>query len=50
MQIDIENAFNNVFQVSMFWKLQDVKGPLANIVPFTMLFYGAHSFLYYLHG
>jgi len=25
-------------------------GPLANIVPFTMLFYGAHSSFYYQHG
>jgi len=44
MQVDIENVFNNVFQVVIFKKLQDVRGPLATIVSFTMLFYGAHSF------
>jgi hypothetical protein len=30
--------------------LCDAKLPLANIVPFTMLFYGANSFLYYQCG
>jgi hypothetical protein len=30
--------------------LCDVKGPLVSIVPFTKLFYGAHSSLYYQHG
>jgi hypothetical protein len=30
--------------------LCDVEGLLPNIIPFTMLFYGAHSSLYYRHG
>jgi hypothetical protein len=47
MQVNIENVFNNIFWVIIFKKLCDVGGPLASIVPFTMLFYGAHSFLYY---
>jgi hypothetical protein len=46
----VTNAFNNVFWVVIFRKLCDVGGPLVNTVPFTMLFYGAHSFLYYQHG
>ncbi len=50
MQINVENIFNNVFQVVIFRKLQDAKGHLVNIVPFTMLFYGVHYFLYYQHG
>ncbi len=44
------NTFNNIFQIIIFRKLCDVKGPLANIVPFIMLFYGVHSFSYYQHG
>jgi len=44
MQIDIEHIFNNIYWTIIFFKLCDVEGPLANIVPFTMLFYGAHSF------
>jgi hypothetical protein len=47
MYVNIENAFNNVFQTIIFKELCDVGGSLANIIPFTMLFYGAHSFLYY---
>jgi hypothetical protein len=34
----------------MFKELCDAEGPLMNIVPFTMLFYGAHYYLYYQHG
>jgi hypothetical protein len=30
--------------------LCDVEGLLANIFPFTMLFYDAHSSFYYQHG
>jgi len=30
--------------------LQDVEGPLASIIPFTMLFYGVHYPIYYQHG
>ncbi len=45
MQIDVENTFNNNSQTTIWFKLCDVKGPLTSIVPFTMLFYGAHSFL-----
>jgi hypothetical protein len=29
---------------------QDAREPLANIVPFTKLFYGARFSLYYQHG
>jgi hypothetical protein len=49
MQVNIENAFNSVFQVVIFRKLCDVEGPLASIIPFTKLFYGVHSSLYYQH-
>jgi hypothetical protein len=45
MQVDIENTFNNLSRASIFRKLCDVGGLLANIVPFTKLFYGAHFFL-----
>jgi hypothetical protein len=47
MQVDVENAFNNISQPIIFKELCDVKGPLANIVPFTKLFYGVHYYLYY---
>jgi hypothetical protein len=50
MQVDIENVFNNIFQAVIFKKLQDAKRLLASIVPFTRLFNGAHSSLYYQHG
>ncbi len=50
MQIDVENVFNNVFQAVIFKELLDVRGLLSNIIFFTMLFYGVHSFLYYKHG
>jgi hypothetical protein len=46
MQVDVKNAFNNVFQTIIFKELSDVEGPLVNIFPFTM-FYGDHSSLYY---
>jgi hypothetical protein len=49
MQVNIENAFNSVFQAVILKKLCDVEGPLANIIPFTKLFYGVHSSLYYQH-
>jgi hypothetical protein len=42
MQVDVENAFNDVFQAVIFKELRDVGGPLASIVPFTKLFYGVH--------
>jgi hypothetical protein len=44
MQVDVENAFNNIFQTIIFKELCKVEEPLASIVPFTKLFYGAHSF------
>jgi len=47
MQVNVKNAFNNIFQTTIFRKLQDAKRFLANIVPFTKLFYGAHSSFYY---
>jgi hypothetical protein len=46
MQVHVENAFNNIFQVVIFRELQDVGGPLVIIILFSKLFYGAHSFLY----
>ncbi len=49
MHVDVENVFNNVFQAVIFNQLRDVKRPLANIVPFTMMFYDIHSF-YNQHG
>jgi hypothetical protein len=45
MQVDVENTFNNIFQIIILKKLCDVGGPLVSIVPFTKLFYGAHSYL-----
>jgi len=45
MEVDIENAFNNVSRTIIFRELCDVGGLLANIVPFTRLFYGVHSSL-----
>ncbi len=50
IQINVKNAFNNVFQIVILKKLCDVEKPLANIVSFTRLFYGVHSFIYYQHG
>jgi hypothetical protein len=50
MQVDIKNAFNNIFQVAIFIKLQNAKGLLANIILFTQLFFGVHSSLYYQMG
>jgi hypothetical protein len=47
MQVNVENAFNNVFGIVIFKELCDVGGPLASIIPFTMFFYGVHSSLYY---
>jgi hypothetical protein len=35
MQVDIKNAFNNVFQVAIFIEFQNAKGLLANIILFT---------------
>jgi hypothetical protein len=39
MQVNIKNTYNIIFQTSIFFKLQDVRGPLASIIPFTK-FYG----------
>jgi len=50
MQVDVENAFNNVFRITIFKELCDVKRPLVNIIPFTKLFYGVHSSFYHQHG
>ncbi len=50
MQVNIENAFNNVFRSTIFRELRDAKGPLASIVLFTMLFYGVHYSIHYQHG
>jgi hypothetical protein len=50
MQVNVENAFNNIFQVIILRELCDVEGLLVNIVPFTKLFYGVHSSFYYQHG
>ncbi len=47
MQINVENIFNNVFQIVIFKELCDDGGPFASIVPFTKLFYDTHFFLYY---
>ncbi len=50
MQVNFKNAFNNVFQATIFRELCDGRGPLTSIIPFTKLFYGTHSSLYYQHG
>jgi hypothetical protein len=47
MGVDIKIIFNNVSWVAIFKKLCDAEGPLANIVPFTKLFYGTHFPFYY---
>ncbi len=47
MQINIEKVFNKISRTTIFRELCDAKGPLANIIPFTNLFYGVHSFFYY---
>jgi hypothetical protein len=47
IQIDIENTFNSISQVVIFKELQGAMELFAIIVPFTRLFYGAHSFFYY---
>ncbi len=47
LQVNIENAFNNIFWVIIFKELCDVKGPLVNIILFIKLFYGIHFSLYY---
>jgi hypothetical protein len=46
MQVDVENAFNNIFPATILKKLCDVEELLASIVMFTM-FYGVHSSFYY---
>jgi uncharacterized membrane protein YwaF len=50
MQVDVENAFNNIFQAIIFRALCDVKELLASIVSLTKLFYGVHFSFYYQHG
>ncbi len=50
MQVDIENVFNNIFRTTIFFKLWDVEGLLARIIPFTKLFYGVQFSFYYQHG
>jgi hypothetical protein len=39
IHVDVKNIFNRVFQIDIFRKLCNVKGPLASIVPIGMLFY-----------
>jgi len=46
MQIDVNNVFNNIFRAIIFKELQEVERPLASIILFTKLFYGAHFFSY----
>jgi len=41
MEINVKNTFNSISWVAIFKELWDAKGPLANIVSFTKLFYGA---------
>ncbi len=50
MQVNVKNVFNNVSRTIILKKLCDAEGPLANIILFTRLFYGAHYSLYYQHG
>jgi hypothetical protein len=44
MKVNVDNAFNNIFQIVIFKELYDARGLLVSIVPFTKLFYGAHFF------
>jgi hypothetical protein len=50
MKVDVKNVFNDVFWAVILKELCDVEGPLANIVPFTKLYYGVHFPIYYQHG
>jgi hypothetical protein len=50
MQVNVENAFNNIFQNVIFIELCDVGGFLVSIIPFTKLFYGVQFSFYYQHG
>jgi hypothetical protein len=50
MQVNIENIFNNVFEIVILKELCDAEGFLVNIVPFPRLFYHAHFSFYYQHG
>jgi hypothetical protein len=50
MQVNVKNVFDNVSQTIIFREFCDVEGLLANIVPFTKLFYGVHSSFYFQHG
>jgi hypothetical protein len=50
MQVDVENVFNKVSWTTIFKKLCDARGLLANIVPFTRLFHGAHLKKKLQHG
>jgi hypothetical protein len=47
MHVDVKNVLKIVSQVAILKKLCDAGGLFMSIVPFTRLFYGAHSFLYY---
>jgi hypothetical protein len=47
--VNIKNVSNKNFQTTIFRELSDVRGPLVRIIPFTMLFYGAHFSFYYEH-
>jgi hypothetical protein len=51
MQVDVKNAFNSVsFELLFLESCVMLGGLLVTIVPFTKLFYGTHSSLYYQHG
>jgi hypothetical protein len=50
MRVNIKNVFNSVLKVTISREMCDARGPLANIVIFTILFYGIHSSFYYQHG
>jgi hypothetical protein len=47
MQVKVKNAFNSVFQTTIFKEFCDVERLLVNIALFTKLFYGVHSSFYY---
>jgi hypothetical protein len=50
MQVDVENAFNNIFRAIILKELRDARVPLVSIIPLTRLFYGVHYSLYYQLG
>jgi len=50
MQVDVKNAFNIISFICFFRELQDVGGPLVNIVLYIILFCDVHFLKNFQHG